>query len=62
MKTSIAALHDFWQREIVWVGISITQVDEPAAARSGKVGSSYCYLDRREIGEVVYEYGRKQFH
>ena len=34
-------------------------------ARSGKVGSSHCYLDRRplrEIDEIVYEYDRKQFH
>ena len=34
-------------------------------ARSDKVGSSYCYLDRRtlhEIDEIVYEYDRKQFH
>ena len=34
-------------------------------ARSGKVSSSHCYLDRRllhEIDEIVYEYDRKQFH
>ena len=32
-------------------------------ARSGKVGSSHYYLDRRplhEIDEIVYEYDRKQ--
>ena len=37
MKTSIAA---FWQGKIVWVGVSITLVDAPAAASSRKAGSS----------------------
>ena len=40
MKTSIAALHDFWQGKIVRVGVSIMLVDAPAAAHSGKVSSS----------------------
>ena len=34
-------------------------------ARSGKVGSSHCYLDQRplhEIDEIVYEFDRKWFH
>ena len=34
-------------------------------ARSGKVGSSHCYLGWRslyEIGEIVYKYDKKQFH
>ena len=33
-------------------------------ARSGKVSSSHCYLNRRplhEIDEIVYEYDKKQF-
>ena len=34
-------------------------------ARSGKVGSSHSYLDRRQLHEIeliAYEYDRKQFH
>ena len=33
-------------------------------ARSGKVGSSHCYLDRRplhEMDEIVYEYDEKHY-
>ena len=40
VKTSIAALHDFWKGEIVWVGVSNILVDARAAACSGKVDSS----------------------
>ena len=33
MKTSIAALQDFWQGKILWVGASITLVNARASNR-----------------------------
>ena len=45
--------------------IRLTRYARICNARSGKVGSSHCYLDRRplhEIDEIVYEYDRKHFH
>ena len=45
--------------------IRLTRNARNSNARSGKIGSSHCYLNVRplhEIDEIVYEYDRKQFH
>ena len=54
VKTSLSALSKYF--------VDI-ELDWRVNARSGKVGSSHCYLDRRplhEMDEIVYEYDRKQ--
>ena len=45
--------------------IRVTRNARNCNARSVKVGSNHCYVDRRplhNIDEIVYEYDRKQFH
>ena len=50
---------------MLWVLIRLMRNARICNARSGKVGSSHCYLNRQplhEIDELVYEYDIKQFN
>ena len=60
VKTSLGAL----SKKCCGYYIRLTRNGRICNARSGKVGSSHCYLDRRplhELDEIVYEYDKKTF-
>ena len=72
-NSAVSSLFNFWTENLFRLAkqkfcgycIRLTRNARNCSARSGKLGSSHCYVNRlplHEIDEIVCEYDRKKFH